>query len=56
MEEVSLVADILIAITEGINSKKRIKPYYTQFENEFSYDTEILRDNFPATDSNSFVP
>lgn len=49
MSDVTLVADLLIAMIEGIKSKKQIKTYYTQFEKDFNQDVEILENNFSAT-------
>ncbi|MBD7990766.1 DUF262 domain-containing protein [Ochrobactrum sp. Sa2BUA5] len=42
MQEVNLVADILISMIEGIKSKKQIKRYYSLYENEFQHDTDLL--------------
>jgi len=49
MDEVSLVADLLIAMTEGIKPKKKIKSYYSQFEKEYDHDTDELKDKFLST-------
>ncbi len=46
MQEVNLVADILIAIIEGIKSKKQIKRYYSIYENDFPHDTDVLEYRF----------
>ncbi len=46
MADVSLVADILIAMIEGIKSKKQIKSYYDIYEKSFSYDTDVLENEF----------
>jgi hypothetical protein len=46
MGDVTLTADLLIAMTEGIKSKKQIKPFYTQFEKDFPYDPEVLAARF----------
>lgn len=48
MAEVSLVADLLIAMKEGIKSKKRIRPYYRQYEKDYDADTDQLTDRFDA--------
>lgn len=40
MQEVNLVADLLIAMREGIKSKKQITKFYNQFEKE--YDDDVL--------------
>jgi hypothetical protein len=49
MDEVSLVADLLISITEGIKPKKKIKSYYAKFEDEYESDTDLLKDRFIST-------
>lgn len=46
MAEVSLVADILIAMQEGIKSKKRIRPYYRQYEKEYPADANEMTGRF----------
>jgi Protein of unknown function DUF262 len=40
MQEVNLVADLLIAMREGIRSKKRIKGYYDIYEKDGAYDDD----------------
>ena len=49
MADVTLVADLLIAMIEGIKGKKQIKTFYAQYEKEFDHDTEVLENNFSAT-------
>lgn len=49
MQEVNLVADILIATLEGIKSKKQIKKYYDLYESAFEYDTDKLEIDFDRT-------
>lgn len=49
MAEVSLVADILIAMIEGIKSKKQIKAYYDLYEQQFDYDPDDLERKFRTT-------
>jgi len=49
MADVNLCADLLIAIAEGIKSKKQIRPYYSTFEREFNHDPELLEANFSST-------
>jgi len=49
MADVNLCADLLIAMTEGIKSKKQIRPFYGTFEREFNYDPELLGENFSST-------
>lgn len=46
MLEVNLVADLLIAILEGIKSKKQIKKFYDQYELQFDYSSAELEDKF----------
>lgn len=49
MNDVTLVADLLIAMCEGIQSKKQIKSYYSKFENEFPHDEKELEKQFDRT-------
>jgi hypothetical protein len=49
MADVTLVADLLIAMIEGIKGKKQIKTFYAQYEKEFNHDTEVLETNFSST-------
>ena len=46
MQEVSLVADLLIAMIEGIKSKKQIKKFYDLYESNFDRDVEDLEGQF----------
>jgi uncharacterized protein DUF262 len=46
MQEVNLVADLLIAMKEGIKSKKRIKKYYDQYEEQYNEDTDLTAAHF----------
>lgn len=46
MLEVNLVADLLIAMLEGIKSKKQVKKFYDEFESTFEYDTDALENDF----------
>jgi hypothetical protein len=46
MQEVNLVADLLIAMLEGIKAKKAIKRYYARYENEFLHDPDDLENRF----------
>jgi hypothetical protein len=48
MGDVSLVADLLIAMIEGIKSKKQLKFYYDLYEKQFSCDVEELSRQFDA--------
>ncbi len=49
MAEVTLTADLLIAMIEGIRSKKQIKAFYAQYEKTFEHDTQILEQRFEDT-------
>ena len=46
MLEVNLVADVLIAMREGIKSKKQVKKYYDQYEEKFDDDVEKIGKRF----------
>lgn len=46
MLEVNLVADLLIAMLEGIKSKKQVKKFYDVYETKFDHDPEILEAQF----------
>jgi Protein of unknown function DUF262 len=46
MQEVNLVADILIAMIEGIKAKKQIKRFYEIYEKEFLHDVDELERRF----------
>lgn len=46
MLEVNLVADLLIAMLEGIKSKKQVKKYYDQYEGDFPHDSDVLEKQF----------
>lgn len=46
MLEVNLVADLLIAMLEGIKSKKQVKKFYDNYETTFDHDTDILEEKF----------
>lgn len=46
MEDVSLTADLLIAMCEGIKEKKKIKSYYDLFEEHFHHNSECLNERF----------
>lgn len=48
MQEVSLVADLIIAMTAGIKSKKQVKKFYDDYEINFDFDTDILEADFDA--------
>lgn len=46
MNDVSLVADIIIGMCVGIKSKKQIKSFYSEFEKSFPYDEVLLEAQF----------
>jgi uncharacterized protein DUF262 len=46
MGDISLVADIVIAMCEGIQSKKQIKPYYAKYEKSFDFDSDTIEKEF----------
>lgn len=46
MADVTLVADLLIAMIEGIRSKKQLKGYYDRYEKAFGHDVEELTNRF----------
>lgn len=46
MGEINLVADLLIAMIEGIKSKKQIKKFYNQYESTFDNDVNELEERF----------
>ncbi len=46
MLEVNLVADLLIAMLEGIKSKKQVKKFYDTYEVTFDHATDQLETNF----------
>ena len=49
MQEVNLVADLLIAMREGIKSKKRIRVFYAAYEKSFDDDVILLARKFDNT-------
>jgi len=49
MQEVNLVADLLIAMLEGVKGKKRIRGFYGAYESKFDYDTTDLEHKFDNT-------
>jgi len=48
MQEVNLVADLLIAMLVGIKSKKQIKKYYDLFEANYEIDSDKLSAQFDS--------
>lgn len=49
MADATLVADLVISMIEGIQSKKQIKPFYNKYEKEFDYNTDLLEREFDET-------
>ncbi|UEP31769.1 DUF262 domain-containing protein [Burkholderia sp. B21-007] len=49
MQEINLVADIMISVIEGIKSKKQIKKYYASYESDFPHDIDDLEGRFRET-------
>ncbi|MBK9722145.1 MAG: hypothetical protein IPO78_11100 [Saprospiraceae bacterium] len=49
MADVNLCADLLIAMIEGIKSKKQIKSFYASYEREFEHDPVDLESKFSST-------
>jgi hypothetical protein len=49
MEDTTLVADLVIAMLEGIQSKKQVKSFYYKYEKEFDQDSEVLKQKFDKT-------
>ena len=49
MADVTLTADILVAMIEGIKSKKQLKNYYDKYEKTFAEDVEVLESRFKKT-------
>lgn len=49
MGDITLVSDLVIAICEGIQSKKQIKSYYAKYERSFDFDDEYLEKTFDQT-------
>jgi len=48
MDDVNLVADLLISLIEGIKAKRQIKTYYTTYEKKFNADSAELSAQFDA--------
>ena len=49
MNDVTLVSDLIIAMCEGIQTKKQIKSYYSKYEKNFPFDDRELENNFDKT-------
>lgn len=48
MLEVNMVADLLIAMLEGIKSKKQVKKFYDAYETSFDHDPDLLEERFDS--------
>jgi hypothetical protein len=46
MSDVTLVSDLVIAMCEGIQSKKQIKNYYSKYEVDFPYSEDNIKEQF----------
>jgi hypothetical protein len=46
MADITLVADLVTAMCEGIQSKKQIKSYYAKYEKSFEFNREKLEKEF----------
>ena len=49
MADVTLAADLLIAMINGVKGKKQIKPYYDEYEKNFDKPVEMLDERFSKT-------
>lgn len=49
MADVALAADLLIAMCSGVQSKKQIRSFYSEYENSFDFDTNELSRRFQET-------
>ena len=49
MEDATLVADLVIAILEGIQSKKQVKSFYNKYEKDFNYNIKDIELKFDST-------
>lgn len=49
MADVTLSADLLVAMIEGIKSKKQLKGFYDLYEKEFHHDVDDLEARFRST-------
>lgn len=49
MGDASLVAELIISMCDGIQSKKQIRPFYSKYEKEFNYSPDELENQFDAT-------
>lgn len=48
MADVTLAADLLISMIEGIKSKKEVPKFYATYETEFEADTAVLAQRFTS--------
>lgn len=46
MADITLVADILIAVTDEIKEKKQISKYYDKYEDNFNFDVDLMKSRF----------
>jgi len=46
MGDVTIVAELFIAMLEGIKSNKQIKSFYTKYEKEFPYEQDLLENTY----------
>ena len=49
MADVTLVADLVIAMCEGIQSKKQIKAFYGKYEKTIYFDSDLIEAKFDET-------
>ncbi|MBE8712441.1 DUF262 domain-containing protein [Sphingobacterium hungaricum] len=49
MEDTTLVADLVISILDGIQSKKQIKSYYNKYEKDFPFMMKDIESKFDQT-------
>ncbi|MDR6514084.1 DUF262 domain-containing protein [Chryseobacterium camelliae] len=49
MEDATLVADLVVSMIEGIQSKKQIKNFYNKYEKSFDYDIIKIESDFDQT-------
>lgn len=48
MAEVALVADLIVALLEGIKNRKQVARYYDRYEDSFDHDPEKIETDFDA--------
>ncbi|MGK6344058.1 DUF262 domain-containing protein [Chryseobacterium sp. DT-3] len=49
MEDATLVADLVVAMLEGIQSKKQIKNFYSKYEKSFEFNVFEIEQKFDTT-------